>query len=1048
MGNKIMKTSHKKQILLSEEISRIKELFGGNFKQIITEQAEIVLRRAFDIDLGMLNRSAQINKVRRYLTDIEKGGSMFSKDGQSGMVYPYESMGWRTSNDFMDAVVSAADESLSNAQRAAEIERVIRKLEVRDVAKFEAKVKSGAKDLIDLELKNPNSDFKTSLNYSIGEQLDDVVDAALARNPNLTTEELTALVEITYEKIKVELTADLGDNANLFDDISLKVKERIRNNPDIQNEPTKEKLVDNPWVKLTETDLLRIKNVFAELRKFKLGVDVEANIRDTKNQLEYFERYDLSAAQKNRIFEKIRQNISSVISGDIADVANFKEALKKADAAIDTLDLPKETRDTLKKQLRLKMTLNWFGSSVGEPYDWVSKTETELNTAHHGGGKNSLAELQTRFTGNLPGTKMSMAYIKDFSLNLGKRAINVAVVGQLRTFEEIGNDTRMNRGGTRSRYFKTYMQMLLIKFLVLPLIELLWNAPLTYQSCARYKIKKEEAVQSIVDAGGDEVDKAELEKAMPIPSVCKDIESGNWFENLITVYKNEANSLPSQLSSLLKANGEDNWFGTEEGWSITVENIFDLINPFSSMLDDLVTSGFDYEQYKEWNKQYDDKVKKVLEDIDNRKNEAEQELDKIEEQVRNLSPEDIKNKIEDKTYIEMLLTRPNYIPVDRQESVEFDYVKTNMKYDPFQKEWYISYPNKPDSKIYFVGSQTDGYYANLNGEKLDPKQWSIILDEVKNDMDNGNLPLNQSGPRNESIRKLIKKIIMEDTGKKFGEDNFKHWKDTFTFKSEDDKNPGQYKEVKISMEDVMDRIDHFRKKYDEDDAFVRAVIDTHEDVVKIMYTKGLADIRESVTPRGLALVLRTLNESRGEMEIFSIARPANGNWFLVKGDYTQSQLANMDLEKKEPEDKEKKREVSGSEELKKKEEKAIRVLKSNEKEGLDDLPRKVREKVLEKMGRGWTTETPPSFLEKLIEKSQINTIFNDKIEIFKLDSNDDTFDAIVDNSSQIFIKRGFCRSLYIANEKANLNEKQEKVIDHILDKCDRKFGGKLGVRNF
>jgi len=289
---------------------------------------------------------------------------------------------------------------------------------------------------------------------------------------------------------------------------------------------------------------------------------------------------------------------------------------------------------------------------------------------------------------------------------------------------------------------------------------------------------------------------------------------------------------------------------------------------------------------------------------------------------------------------------------------------------------------------------------------------------------------------------------MENNGKKFSKDAFIKWNETFTFKSEDKKNPGQYKDVTINMQDVMEKIGHWREKYDEDDAFVRAVIATHEDVVKIMFTKGLADINESVTPRGLALVLRVIKESRGEMEIFSVARPANGNWFLVKGDYTQSQLANMDLEKKEPEDKEKKREMSGSEELKKKEEKAIRVLKSNEKEGLDDLPKKVREKVLEKMGRGWTTETPPSFLEKLIEKSQINTIFNDKIDIFKLDSNDDTFDAIVDNSSQIFIKRGFCRSLYIANDNANLNEKQEKVIDHILDKCDRKFGGKLGVRNF
>ena len=290
---------------------------------------------------------------------------------------------------------------------------------------------------------------------------------------------------------------------------------------------------------------------------------------------------------------------------------------------------------------------------------------------------------------------------------------------------------------------------------------------------------------------------------------------------------------------------------------------------------------------------------------------------------------------------------------------------------------------------------------------------------------------------------------MEKNGKKFGEDNFKHWNDTFVFKTEDKGNPGQYKEVKIKMEDVMDRIDHYRKKYDEDDAFVRAVVDTHEDVVKIMYTKGLADINESATPRGLALVLRVIKESRGEMEIFSVARPANGNWFLVKGDYTQSQLANMDLEKKEPKDKEEeKKEVSGSEELKKKEQTAIDLLKRNEKEGLNDLPTKVREKLREKMGKGWTTEPMPSFLNKIATKSEINTIFNDKIEIYKLESNDETFDAIANNSSQIFIKRGFCRSLYVAADNAKLNEKQEKVINHILDKCDKKYLGKLGVRNF
>ena len=157
---------------------------------------------------------------------------------------------------------------------------------------------------------------------------------------------------------------------------------------------------------------------------------------------------------------------------------------------------------------------------------------------------------------------------------------------------------------------------------------------------------------------------------------------------------------------------------------------------------------------------------------------------------------------------------------------------------------------------------------------------------------------------------------MENTPRtKFGEDNFKHWKDTFVFKSEDEKNPGQFKQVKINMEDVMDRINHYRKKYDEDDAFVRAVLDTHDNVVKVMYTKDLADISESARPRGLALVLR---ENRGELEIFSVSRPANGNWFLVKGDYTPSQLANMDLEKKEPEDKEPKKLSKTEDDLKKK----------------------------------------------------------------------------------------------------------------------------------
>ena len=289
---------------------------------------------------------------------------------------------------------------------------------------------------------------------------------------------------------------------------------------------------------------------------------------------------------------------------------------------------------------------------------------------------------------------------------------------------------------------------------------------------------------------------------------------------------------------------------------------------------------------------------------------------------------------------------------------------------------------------------------------------------------------------------------MEKQGTKFGEDNFKHWKDTFIFKSQDDKNPGQYKEVKITMDDVMDRIDHYRKKYDEDDAFVRAVIDTHDDVVKVMYTKDLADIHESATPRGLALVLRTIKESRGEMEIFSVARPANGNWFLVKGDYTPNQLANMDLEKKEPQDKEKEVTTKEEDDLKKKEESVINVLKRNEKEGIEELPKKVRDKIREKMGQGWSTETPPEELKEFFTTSEINSIFNGKIVIYKLKPSREFFDSLVKNSARIVIKRGFCRTLQSGKKESELSERQKMTVDHILNKCNTKYESKLGLRNF
>jgi len=341
------------------------------------------------------------------------------------------------------------------------------------------------------------------------------------------------------------------------------------------------------------------------------------------------------------------------------------------------------------------------------------------------------------------------------------------------------------------------------------------------------------------------------------------------------------------------------------------------------------------------------------------------------------------------------------------------------------------------------------YKSNLYSLKANPRRKDRPL-IVYSQKDGYEFSLDEfiSGNMNESRYKKTNNMITERNKEKFGEDNFKHWKDTFTFKSQDEKNPGQYKEVKIKMEDVMDRINHYRKKYDEDDSFVRAVIDTHEDVVKIMFTKDLANIHESATPRGLALVLRTIKESRGEMEIFSVARPANGNWFLVKGDYTPNQLANMDLEKKEPRTKETEVNSKSEDDLKKKEESAINVLKRNEKEGIEDLPKKVRDKVREKMGKGWTTEIPPEELKEYFTTSEINSIFNDKIVIYKLEPTREFFNSLVKFSARIVTKRGFCRTLQSGKNEFELSERQKMTVNHILNKCNTKYESKLGLRNF
>ena len=1069
----MMKSMHKNGVLLSEEINRIKELFGNNFKPVIKEQREIikeprkvikegreiVLRRAFNIDFGAagLTAAAQVAKVNRYLTAIEQQKTMFEENTANGLVYPYERLGWRTSNDFMATITDAvADPTLTTQERAINIERVIRQLQIRDIAKFEAKVKVGARTLLDVELRTDGSALRTDLNTALTEVLDAAVESALAIDPNMTTEQLVSFVDATYETIKVELKEDLGDaSASLFNPIPELVKTRIRNNPNIETTPDKPKLPRNIWTKLTETEVLRIKQFFEELRKLRLNVTLDGNIENTRELLRQVERYDLSVEQLQSIFERIRQNITSIISGDIADAANFRQAIAAVDAEIDALNLPDATKVELKKQFKLKITLNWVGAEIGEPFDWVTATEKEIMTAHYG-GENFMSKAQTMTTGNPPGTKFSAEYFKTFSINLAKRLLNISLIGQLRYLPEIGKAQRGYKGGIRARYLKTYLLMLLIKLLVLPLIELIYNVPITFMMCKRWALKKQSVEKAIKDAGGDETDFAEITKELVMPKGCDVVMNSNWFMGFVEVFKNEANSFWSVGKNLFNAKGEGNWFGTEQSWAITVENVFDTLNPFSTMLDDMASTVYSYQNFNKMTEDFSSKMKSYTDKIKQRIKETEDKVKRDAEILLRKTKELQKNKnyINDTKMVPMAITTyvnvkensPDYIlgqilpqnwNTARNCYVIPDPLDKNISYEITQNNGTTGLQVKGGGKLWVKNAKSEGYNQSAGtlddfAAYINERLYSVPTEPIKA----------------ESRYKKTNNMITERNKEKFGEDNFKHWKDTFTFKAQDDKNPGQYKEVKIKMEDVMDRINHYRKKYDEDDSFVRAVIDTHEDVVKIMFTKDLANIHESATPRGLALVLRVIKESRGEMEIFSVARPANGNWFLVKGDYTPNQLANMDLEKKEPRTKETEVNSKSEDDLKKKEESAINVLKRNEKEGIEDLPKKVRDKVREKMGKGWTTEIPPEELKEYFTTSEINSIFNDKIVIYKLEPTREFFNSLVKYSARIVIKRGFCRTLKSGKNEFELSERQKMTVNHILNKCNTKYESKLGLRNF
>jgi len=317
--------------------------------------------------------------------------------------------------------------------------------------------------------------------------------------------------------------------------------------------------------------------------------------------------------------------------------------------------------------------------------------------------------------------------------------------------------------------------------------------------------------------------------------------------------------------------------------------------------------------------------------------------------------------------------------------------------------------------------------------------------------------------KNNIMKDLLKKIILEEEEERTLK--MKDWDEIFTFQKMDEKNPGKYTEVKLKMDSVMDRMPHWRKKYKkecedmdncdddgEDDSFVRAVIDTHPEVVRILFTKGLAHLTSSEEQEdlneGLHKLLAVIREAKSvEVEVWSVYRhPSSPDkiWSLVKGDYKPKELASMDVKMQQSPQNSVEPKKNSLDELKKKESEAIKILSTDEKKGLNELPIKVRNVVKEKIKRGWTTEKPSDKLINFFKKSEVESALIDSIDIYKLKPTKEFFNFITDNKTEDSIKRGFCRSIYYVKKEIDLEGKVMERVDDILDKCQNKFDGKYG----
>jgi hypothetical protein len=465
-------------------------------------------------------------------------------------------------------------------------------------------------------------------------------------------------------------------------------------------------------------------------------------------------------------------------------------------------------------------------------------------------------------------------------------------------------------------------------------------------------------------------------------------------------------------------------------------------------LDDCASKSKCNDQNKEWEKTKD-------------KTKLEKEAEELRKKIEDKKPEENKTTVKPSQGIIFI---NNVVKNRTDDGKTWSSLEKNGTFQPLVdakngEAWSMEF----DNVIYIYSVTADGKVY----EKSIPKE-QFTKENLNNiNSDNGWNEVKSSITVVEEVYRKIKKIIstemklgnrrriFEEKDEKFGEEKFEHWKKTFEFSSQDPETKDWKRIEKETIEskqvDIEKWVEHYLKSNDEDDAFVRAVIhvfkmDKNEKnhVKKVAFNKGLAHLSENFEVGGLLRVLSVIRESK-ELEIWSVKYYADGNWELVKGSFTDDELKNVGktVKDREKKDEERKKPVEG---LKKKELTGIQLLNQDEKEGLVELPSQVKRKLLEKLRKGWVTERPYEFFNEFYSVSNINTVFNDKLKIYKLNPTKEFFESLVQNSPRIFPRKGICKSLDNLESTEGSNEKSKSVLNHILQKCQTKFKGEYGVK--